>query len=174
MTVTRANLLDRIGTNRTVLVDACVSIRLAKALRKAGLTVRHMNEINPRMPDTHIEALIMEPADVLITHDFFFARYLGPKKAIHIRSCEMNEIKQEAWYIEATKSESRLRLAESTKGPLLVLLPFAITFFICYYCSVIGRCRAYLATNTDRFTSPHISYPHSFCPFTPKHQKRSH
>jgi hypothetical protein len=42
------------------------------------LSVRHMNEINPRMPDARIEIFVLEPTDVLITHDRMFAMFLGP------------------------------------------------------------------------------------------------
>jgi predicted nuclease of predicted toxin-antitoxin system len=85
------SLLERIG-NRSVLVDACVSPRLAKALRAKGLSVRHMNEINKRMPDTHIELFVLEPTDVLITHDRMFARFLGPRKAILLRQRKLRKI----------------------------------------------------------------------------------
>ncbi|WP_148680884.1 DUF5615 family PIN-like protein [Candidatus Nitrososphaera gargensis] len=94
-------MIERIG-NRTVLLDACVSPRLVKALRKAGLSVRHMNEIKPSMPDAHIEYLIMLPSDVLITHDTFFARFLGPKRAILLHRNEMDKIRQKDWCVEAT------------------------------------------------------------------------
>src|SRR5919202_1790167 len=90
--LTTTSLLEIIG-KRTVLVDACVSPRLATALRKAGLSsVRHMNEINPKMPDAHIEYLVLEPTDVLITHDRMFARFLGPRKAILLRQNEVRKM----------------------------------------------------------------------------------
>ncbi|MEP0825923.1 MAG: hypothetical protein HRF40_10590 [Nitrososphaera sp.] len=123
------SLIERIG-NRTVLVDACVSVRLAKALRKVGLSVRHMNEINPRMPDAHIEYLIMLPSDVLITHDTFFARFLGPKRAILLRRNDIDAIRKEEWYVQATGG-----LVDARSGIVPSLLIF-LFFFICYIIAV--------------------------------------
>ena len=62
-----SRLTERIG-NRTVLIDSNLPIQLADSLRKAGLSVRHVNEINPKMPDTYIQ-IIMYPTDVLLTRD---------------------------------------------------------------------------------------------------------
>ena len=60
-------MIERIG-NRTVLIDSNIPNQLADSLRKAGLSVRHVNEINPRMSDIHIQ-IIMLPTDVLLTRD---------------------------------------------------------------------------------------------------------
>ena len=62
-----SRLTEKIG-NRTVLIDSNLPIQLATSLRKQGLSVRHVNEINPRMSDTHIQ-IIMYPTDVLLTRD---------------------------------------------------------------------------------------------------------
>lgn len=113
------SLIERIG-NRTVLVDACVPVHLARALRRAGLSVRHMNEINPRMPDTHIEYLIMLPSDVLITHDRLFARFLGPKRAILLRRNDIEVIRNEEWYLQAADVMAGAR--RSVVPPLLIFL----------------------------------------------------
>jgi hypothetical protein len=61
------SLIQQIG-QRTVLIDSNLPIQLADSLRKAGLSVRHVNEINPKMSDTHIQ-IIMHPTDVLLTRD---------------------------------------------------------------------------------------------------------
>ena len=50
------------------MIDSNIPIQLADSLRKAGLSVRYVNEINPRMSDTHIQ-IIMYPTDVLLTRD---------------------------------------------------------------------------------------------------------
>jgi hypothetical protein len=120
------SLLERIG-NRTVLVDACVSPRLAKALRKAGLSVRHMNEINPRMPDAHIEILVLEPNDVLITHDRMFARFLGPRKAILLGQHATMKNRKEDLYEEVARGCS---LAE---GSFRVAVPVFLFFSYCLF-----------------------------------------
>jgi len=60
-------LLETIG-NRTVLIDSNLPIQLADSLRRARLSVRHVNEINPRMSDIHVQN-IMLPTDVLLTRD---------------------------------------------------------------------------------------------------------
>lgn len=62
-----SSLIERIG-NRTVLIDSNLPVQLADSLRKKGLSVRHVNEINPRLSDTHIQ-IIMLPTDVLLTRD---------------------------------------------------------------------------------------------------------
>ncbi|HEX7032126.1 MAG TPA: DUF5615 family PIN-like protein [Nitrososphaera sp.] len=123
------SLIERIGS-RTVLVDACVSVRLAKALRKAGLSVRHMNEINPRMPDAHIEYLIMLPTDVLITHDTFFARFLGPKRAILLHRNDIDAIRKEEWYVQATGRSVGAK-SGIVSSVLIFLVFFTFSFSVC-------------------------------------------
>ncbi|HXG06592.1 MAG TPA: DUF5615 family PIN-like protein [Nitrososphaera sp.] len=159
------SLIERIG-NRTVLVDACVSVRLAKALRKAGLTVRHMNEINPRMPDAHIEYLIMEATDVLITHDTFFARFLGPKRAILLHRNDIEAIRKEEWYVQAT---GRSVGAEQgiISSLLIFLIFFTYSFRICrrFLPAFIGRWSKSDAVSASRLGSNATSHDQTvlFC-----------
>ena len=120
------SLLERIG-KRTVLVDACVSPRIARALRKAGLSsVRHMNEINPMMPDAHIEYLVLEPTDVLITHDRMFARFLGPQKAILLQQDDVRKMISK--HEDPFWSEG-LRLSKAKSGMTLSSLFLLLFFF---------------------------------------------
>jgi hypothetical protein len=82
-----------------------------------------MNEINRRMPDAHIEALILEPTDILITHDTFFARFLGPRKSILLRQGEMDEVKKEVWYVEVASG------CPDAKGSAALSILFFLFFF---------------------------------------------
>jgi uncharacterized protein YaiI (UPF0178 family) len=75
-----ADLVIRIG-GRRVIVDACVSRDVANNLRNNGLIVRHVVDINPKLKDLEIAAL-MHPDEVLITRDWGFYRLLGKEKAI--------------------------------------------------------------------------------------------
>jgi predicted nuclease of predicted toxin-antitoxin system len=76
-------LLERIG-NRTVLIDANLPNQLAEVLRKKGLSVRHVNEIDRSMRDTHIQ-IIMYDSDVLLTKDREFRFKLSKSRAILIK-----------------------------------------------------------------------------------------
>ncbi len=53
---------------RTVFIDSNLPVQLAESLRKKSLLVRHVNEINPRMSDTHFQ-ITMLSTDVLLTRD---------------------------------------------------------------------------------------------------------
>lgn len=75
-----ADLVIRIG-GRRVIVDACVSRDVANSLRNNGLVVRHVVDINAKLKDLEIAAL-MYPDEVLITRDCGFYRLLGKEKAI--------------------------------------------------------------------------------------------
>jgi hypothetical protein len=91
-----------------------------------------MNEINPRMPDAHIEIFVLEPTDVLITHDRMFARFLGPRKAILL---EHRKLRRAIWYefeSELGANEVGGIVGASVKCVLLVL-----SFFLFYSSDVI-------------------------------------
>jgi hypothetical protein len=75
-----ADIVIRIGKRR-VIVDACVSREVAGSLRNNGLIVRHVVDINSKLKDLEIAAL-MYPDEVLITKDCGFYRLLGKEKAI--------------------------------------------------------------------------------------------
>jgi len=75
-----ADMVIRIA-GRRVIVDACVSREIASNLRNNGLIVRHVVDINAKLKDLEIAAL-MYPDEVLITRDFGFYRLLGKEKAI--------------------------------------------------------------------------------------------
>lgn len=78
------DLLGLIG-GRRVIVDACVSREIANRLRANGLVVRHVVEINPRLSDDQIVAL-MHSDEVLITRDQKFYRAIGMHRAILLPS----------------------------------------------------------------------------------------
>jgi uncharacterized protein with PIN domain len=73
-------LKEKIG-NRTVLIDANLPIELAESLRRGGLSVRHVSEMNGTMSDTHIQ-IIMWPSDVLLTRDRNLRFKVGKTKSI--------------------------------------------------------------------------------------------
>jgi hypothetical protein len=75
-----AGLVSRIN-GRRVIVDACVSRELANNLRKSGLVVRHVADINTALEDHEI-ARMMYADEVLITRDYKFYRTLGEASAI--------------------------------------------------------------------------------------------
>lgn len=82
-------LLEKIG-NRTILVDANLPIALAEALRDKGLSVRHVCEMNRRMPDSNIQ-IIMSETDVLITRDREFRFKLSKSQAILLKHWKTTE-----------------------------------------------------------------------------------
>lgn len=61
------SLEKRIG-KRTVVVDANLPVHLAQSLRRKGFSVVHVVEVNPKMPDIQIQAM-MRPTDVILTCD---------------------------------------------------------------------------------------------------------
>ena len=75
-----AGLVSRIN-GRRVIVDACVSRDLANSLKKSGLVVRHVADINTALEDHEI-ARMMHADEVLITRDYKFYRTLGEARAI--------------------------------------------------------------------------------------------
>jgi uncharacterized protein with PIN domain len=75
-----SSLIIRIS-GRRVIVDACVSRDLANNLRKCGLVVRHVADINSALEDHEI-AKIMHADEVLITRDYRFYKMLGEARAI--------------------------------------------------------------------------------------------
>lgn len=83
------SLIERIGS-RTVLVDANLPIELAESLRERGLSVRHVNEIDPNMSDTHIQ-IIMYETDVLLTRDRNFRFKLSKSRAILLPATKRTE-----------------------------------------------------------------------------------
>lgn len=79
-----AELIARIA-GRRVIVDACVSRDLANSLKHCGLIVRHVVDIDPKLTDQDIAALIF-PDEVLMTRDYGFYKILGKEKAILLPS----------------------------------------------------------------------------------------
>src|SRR5687767_13719611 len=75
-----ASLISRIN-GRRVIVDACVSRDLANNLKKSGLVVRHVADINTALEDHEI-AKMMQADEVLITRDYRFYKLLGEARAI--------------------------------------------------------------------------------------------
>jgi len=73
-------LVNKIS-GRRVIVDACVSKDLANNLKKSGLVVRHVADINIMLKDHEI-AKMMHADEVLITRDYRFYRMLGETRAI--------------------------------------------------------------------------------------------
>jgi len=68
---------------RRVIIDACVSRVLARNLKKAGLRVRHVADINTALKDHEI-AKLMHTDEVLITRDYQFYKMMGKSRAILI------------------------------------------------------------------------------------------
>jgi uncharacterized protein with PIN domain len=79
-----AELITKIG-NRRVIVDACVSREIANSLRYRGLIVRHVVDINAKLTDLEIAAL-MYADEVLVTRDCGFYKILGKERAILLSS----------------------------------------------------------------------------------------
>lgn len=82
-------LLEKIG-NRTVLIDENLPIALAEALRKKGLSVRHVAEMNRSMSDTYIQ-IIMYDTDVLLTRDRNLRFKVSKTRAILLKSTKTKE-----------------------------------------------------------------------------------
>jgi uncharacterized protein with PIN domain len=80
MVMIDASLVIRIN-GRRVIVDACVSRDLANNLKKNGLVVRHVADINSALEDHEI-AKMMHADEVLITRDYRFYKMLGETRAI--------------------------------------------------------------------------------------------
>lgn len=79
-----AGLVSRIN-GRRVIVDACVSRDLANSLRRSGLVVRHVADINSALQDHEI-AKMMYVDEVLVTRDQKFYKMLGGARAILLAS----------------------------------------------------------------------------------------
>ena len=82
-----------------------MSIHLARYLRQKGLSVRHVAEINPALPDAHIEFLML-PSDVLLTRDRDFYKQLGKDRAIYCAINTKRRRKPFAWYLTLKESLS--------------------------------------------------------------------
>jgi uncharacterized protein with PIN domain len=80
------------------MIDACLSIHLAKYLREKGLSVRHVSEINPRLSDTHIKYMMLQ-TDVLLTRDRDFYKQLGNRRAIYCAINTNRRRKRFSWYM---------------------------------------------------------------------------
>jgi uncharacterized protein YaiI (UPF0178 family) len=78
------DLITRIS-GRRVIVDACISRELVNTLRRNGLVVRHVIDINAKLQDQEIANLMYED-EVLITRDYEFYTALGIDKAILLSS----------------------------------------------------------------------------------------
>lgn len=85
-----ADLVMRIA-GRRVIVDACVSRDLANSLKRCGLVVRHVADINAKLTDPEIAAL-MHTDEVLVTRDYRFYKMLGKEKAILLSSKSNNTV----------------------------------------------------------------------------------
>ncbi len=84
LTMIDAELIARIA-GRRVIVDACVLRDQGNSSKHCGLVVRHVVDIDAKLTDQDIAAL-MFPDEVLMTRDYGFYRILGKEKSILLPS----------------------------------------------------------------------------------------